>query len=206
MVDRQGAHLAPLGSNRWRGGPVRRSAPSSARRLGHAGGPMTVPTNARIALADWRRQVAALYASLRADERPGPMRAVAFRSAKDRLFATHPSSPVPEHQRRDFHGLAYSRHDPPPAVRARTPPAPAAPALRHAPVVPRPGAPAARLPRAGLLPPRPAPRRASAHRAGPRGASTRRATLGRGADDAVRADRLGALRHRRKPVPAQRLL
>ena len=36
-----------------------------------------------------------LYASLRADERPGPMRAVAFRSARDRLFGEHPASPVP---------------------------------------------------------------------------------------------------------------
>src|SRR5688500_17277957 len=90
---------------------------------------MTVPTNARIALADWRRQVAMLYASLRADGRPGPMRAVAFRSAKDRLFGTHPSSPVPEDQRRDFHGLAYFRHDPALAVRGRLEPDPEAQAL-----------------------------------------------------------------------------
>lgn len=90
---------------------------------------MNVPTNARIALADWRRQVATLYASLRADERPGPMRAVAFRSAKDRLFGTHPVSPIPEDQRRDFHGLAYFRHDPVLAVRARLEPDTEAPPL-----------------------------------------------------------------------------
>ena len=87
---------------------------------------MTVPTNAHLALADWRREVGSLYAALRADGRPGPMRAVAFRSAKDRLLGGHPSSPVPEDQRRDFHGLAYFRHDPVLAVRARLEPDPEA--------------------------------------------------------------------------------
>jgi uncharacterized protein (DUF1684 family) len=38
------------------------------------------------------------------------MRAVAFRAAKDRLVAEHPSSPVPPDARRDFRGLAYWRH------------------------------------------------------------------------------------------------
>ena len=71
-----------------------------------------------LALADWRRQVASVYAALRADDRPGPMRAVAFRSARDRLFSTHPSSPIPEAERRDFRGLAYFRHDSALAVRA----------------------------------------------------------------------------------------
>jgi uncharacterized protein (DUF1684 family) len=51
-----------------------------------------------------------MYAALRADDRPGPMRAVAFRAAKDRLVAEHPSSPVPPDARRDFRGLAYWRH------------------------------------------------------------------------------------------------
>ena len=81
--------------------------------------PMTLPTSPHLALADWRRQVTAMYSTLRADARPGPMRAVSFRSAKDRLFGLHPSSPIPEGQRRDFHGLAYFRHDPVLAVSAR---------------------------------------------------------------------------------------
>ena len=86
--------------------------------------PMILPTSPHLALADWRRQVNALYSTLRADARPGPMRGVAFRSAKDRLFGSHPSSPIPEGQRRDFHGLAYFRHDPNLAVKARLEPDP----------------------------------------------------------------------------------
>jgi uncharacterized protein len=68
------------------------------------------PTSEHLALADWRRRVHAMYAALRADDRPGPMRAVAFRVAKDRLVGEHPSSPVPPDARRDFGGLAYWRH------------------------------------------------------------------------------------------------
>ncbi|HEY7332067.1 MAG TPA: DUF1684 domain-containing protein [Candidatus Limnocylindria bacterium] len=63
-------------------------------------------------LADWRRRVAALYHAMRADRRAAPLRLVNFRAGKDRLFADHPSSPIPEDARRDFRGLAYWRHDP----------------------------------------------------------------------------------------------
>jgi uncharacterized protein len=69
-------------------------------------------------LADWRRRTAELYAALRADTRPDPMRVIAFRAAKDRLFAGHPQSPVPERQRGGFRGLAYWRHDPALSLRA----------------------------------------------------------------------------------------
>jgi uncharacterized protein (DUF1684 family) len=85
--------------------------------------------SSHLALADWRRRVAGIYAALRADERAPSMRAVAFRSAKDRLFAEHASSPIPEADRRDFHGLAYFRHDHALAVRAALEPDPAAQAL-----------------------------------------------------------------------------
>ncbi len=63
-------------------------------------------------LADWRRRVAATYDALRHDERAEPARLLGFRAAKDRLFATHPSSPVPASGRADFRGLAYWRHAP----------------------------------------------------------------------------------------------
>jgi hypothetical protein len=63
-------------------------------------------------LADWRRRVAALYHAMRTDGRAAPLRLVNLRAGKDRLFAEHPSSPIPEAARRDFRGLAYWRHDP----------------------------------------------------------------------------------------------
>jgi hypothetical protein len=63
-------------------------------------------------LADWRRRMAAIYESLRSDRRAEPARLLGFRAAKDRLFAEHPSSPIPLGQRRDFRGLAYWRYDP----------------------------------------------------------------------------------------------
>jgi hypothetical protein len=80
-------------------------------------------------LADWRRRVAALYQTLRTDDRPQPMRLVAFRAARDRLFSEHPSSPVPADARPDFRGVAYWRHDPALRFTARLEPDPDAPPL-----------------------------------------------------------------------------
>jgi len=77
-------------------------------------------------LADWRRRVAAAYDALRRDPRAEPARLLGFRAAKDRLFASHPSSPVPVAARRDFRGLAYWRHAPELVLRARLEPAPLA--------------------------------------------------------------------------------
>ena len=93
---------------------------------------MTHTTSPHLALVDWRRRIAELYATLRADRRAGALRAVAFRSARDRLFGSHPSSAIPEGERRNFHGLAYFRHDPRLELRARFEPDPDAPDL-HAP-------------------------------------------------------------------------
>ena len=90
---------------------------------------MSNAASAHLALADWRRQVSELYASLRADHRPGPMRAVAYRAARDRIFGSHPSSAIPEAERRDFRGLAYFRHDSALELRARLVPDPEAAAL-----------------------------------------------------------------------------
>jgi hypothetical protein len=77
-------------------------------------------------LADWRRRVAAMYAALRADRRAPQVRLVTFRAGKDRLFAEHSSSPVPEERRATFRGLAYWRHDPALSVHARLEPDPEA--------------------------------------------------------------------------------
>jgi uncharacterized protein (DUF1684 family) len=78
-------------------------------------------------LADYRRRVFATYDTLRRDTRPGPMRAVTFRSAKDRLFGSHPQSPVPADERATFRGLAYWRYDADLAPRGRFEPDAAAP-------------------------------------------------------------------------------
>jgi uncharacterized protein (DUF1684 family) len=81
---------------------------------------MQVPMSSEhLDLADYRRRVFAIYDALRRDPRPGPMRGVAFRSAKDRLFGSHPQSPVPADERPGFRGLAYWRYDADLALRGR---------------------------------------------------------------------------------------
>lgn len=79
----------------------------------------TTRMSTHLDLADWRRRVAAAYDVLRHDPRAEPARLLGFRAAKDRLFATHPSSPVPAGDRRDFRGLAYWRYDPALSFRTR---------------------------------------------------------------------------------------
>jgi uncharacterized protein len=62
-----------------------------------------------LALADWRRRVAALYL---AEPREGEGVAVAFRRGRDRLFRDHPQSPLDPEQRARFTGLAWFPYDP----------------------------------------------------------------------------------------------
>jgi uncharacterized protein (DUF1684 family) len=83
-----------------------------AQPSGGAARTLSGPMSEHLDLADWRRRVAASYEVLRTDLRADPARLLGFRAAKDRLFASHPSSPVPPAERRDFRGLAYWRHDP----------------------------------------------------------------------------------------------
>ena len=62
-------------------------------------------------LADWRRQVSELYAAIRAE--PDPATAwMHWREVRDRLFRTHPQSPVPEEERGDATTPAYHDYDP----------------------------------------------------------------------------------------------
>jgi uncharacterized protein len=65
----------------------------------------------RLALWDWRRRVAALYAEVRAerDSKAGWWR---WRETRDRLFREHPQSPLERAQRASFRGLAYGDYDP----------------------------------------------------------------------------------------------
>jgi len=96
---------------------------------------LAAPMSEHLDLAEWRRRMAAIYTSLRRDARAEPMRLIAFRAAKDRLFANHVQSPLPPDERPDFRGLAYWRHDP---------------SLRFSlPLLPDPEAPPLDLPRSG---------------------------------------------------------
>lgn len=101
----------------------------AAQPPGGAARTLSGPMSEHLDLADWRRRVASIYEALRRDQRAEPARLLGFRAAKDRLFASHPSSPVPAAARRDFRGLAYWRHAPELALRLRLEPDPAAPPL-----------------------------------------------------------------------------
>jgi hypothetical protein len=65
----------------------------------------------RLDLADWRRQVSELYVAIRIE--PDPVAAWDhWRDVRDRLFRTHPQSPVPESERGDTTTPAYYEYDP----------------------------------------------------------------------------------------------
>jgi uncharacterized protein len=69
--------------------------------------------SAYLALADWRRQVAALYAEWRIASMRDPAGATeVFRAARDELFREHPQSPLPAETRATFAGLHYWPYDP----------------------------------------------------------------------------------------------
>lgn len=68
--------------------------------------------NSVVSLADWRREIAELYA----DIRETPMRqweeaSRRFRETRDRLFATHPQTPLDDDDRQRFDGLRYYPYD-----------------------------------------------------------------------------------------------
>jgi uncharacterized protein len=65
----------------------------------------------QLELADWRRRVFELYASIRHNERPHE----AWQdwcSARDQLFRHHPQSPLDDDGRAAFAGLRYYRYSP----------------------------------------------------------------------------------------------
>ncbi len=67
--------------------------------------------NERLELADWRRQVSALYAGVRAN--PDPSAAwVRWCDVRDRLYRSHPQSPIPVEERGDATAPAYYDYDP----------------------------------------------------------------------------------------------
>ena len=81
-----------------------------------------VATIDELALLDWKREIFALYAGVRAQDDP---RAgwKTWRRTRDRLFSDHPQSPLlPEHQA-GFGGLAHHPYDPAARVTAEVVPA-----------------------------------------------------------------------------------
>jgi uncharacterized protein len=68
-----------------------------------------------LTLLTWRRTVFELYAAVRARIEAGDDPADAhraWREGRDRLFGTHPDSPVRADRRRGFTGLTYAPYDP----------------------------------------------------------------------------------------------
>jgi uncharacterized protein (DUF1684 family) len=64
-----------------------------------------------LTLLDWRRRVAALYATARAATDPETGWRT-WRNGRDELFATHPDSPLAADARADFRGLPFAPYDP----------------------------------------------------------------------------------------------
>ncbi len=64
-----------------------------------------------LAVLDWRRRVAALYAEVRATDDPATAHTI-WRRGRDRLFLDHPASPLPSADRASFAGLRYAAYDP----------------------------------------------------------------------------------------------
>ena len=71
---------------------------------------MTSGADGYLQLADWRREIAELYASVRAH--PSPQAAwELWRKKRDALFRSHPQSPLEEEKRTSFEGLEYFGYD-----------------------------------------------------------------------------------------------
>lgn len=84
--------------------------------MAHGAGPHPVAGTSSaaeyLALADWRRQVARLYADWRIGSASDPAGATnVFRAARDELFRGHPQSPLPTDERAAFRGLQYWPYD-----------------------------------------------------------------------------------------------
>jgi uncharacterized protein (DUF1684 family) len=70
-----------------------------------------VATIDELALLDWRREIFALYAEVRAADDPRQAWDL-WRRTRDRLFSAHPQSPLEAERRAGFGGLSYHPYDP----------------------------------------------------------------------------------------------
>ncbi|MBA3943515.1 MAG: DUF1684 domain-containing protein [Herpetosiphonaceae bacterium] len=66
----------------------------------------------QLALVDYRRCVAELYASVREGPGDPEVRWQHYRAGREHLFASHPQSPLSPAQQAHFHGLEYFPYDP----------------------------------------------------------------------------------------------
>lgn len=64
-----------------------------------------------LSLLDWRRQVAAMYADVRATADPAAAHRQ-WQDARNKLLGTHPQSPVPAAERPHFGGVPVAPYDP----------------------------------------------------------------------------------------------
>jgi uncharacterized protein len=72
---------------------------------------MSLSADDIVSLAEWRRTVAELYASIRADDDASTGWA-RWCETRRRLFAAHPQSPIPEAERDAYSGPFMFRYDP----------------------------------------------------------------------------------------------
>lgn len=85
--------------------PSEQSQTSTAAAVG------TEPSFPELELADWRREVAEIYAVVRGVAAPADGHAV-WRERRDRLFRGHPQSPLPAEDPLRRSGLPYWPYDP----------------------------------------------------------------------------------------------
>jgi uncharacterized protein (DUF1684 family) len=96
--------------------------PSAGAQGAMSAGPRADAALPELDLLDYRRRVAGLYATVRAERDPG--RAFAhWKAERDDLFAHHPQSALQPGRRPGFTGLSYFPHDPDARVLATVEPA-----------------------------------------------------------------------------------
>jgi uncharacterized protein (DUF1684 family) len=92
------------------------------RRLAAPGSAELTPEDV-LTLVDWKRTIFALYADVRGSKEPEVAWRL-WRELRERLFRTHPQSPLSESRRQEFGGCRYFEYDPAARVLADVSPLP----------------------------------------------------------------------------------